>query len=119
MPSLWNREVESYQADIFESSTLTYDRSIRLILKPKGGDGAHTVSLQFPVQAPDDFVSLGNAFSTVQMDRHKFDEILHLLQTESPVFFTAYEISGLRFAGLTTDAEASGEGFRDADSEAA
>ena len=119
MPSLWNREVETYQADIFESSTLTYDRSIRLTLKPSGGAPAHTVSLQFPTLAPDDFVSLGNSMSTVQMDRHKFDEILRFLQTESPIFFTAYDISGLRFAGLTTDAEASGEGFRDADSEAA
>ena len=119
MPSLWNREVASYQADIFESSTLSYDRSIRLALKPNGADPAHTVSLQFPTLAPDDFVSLGTAFSTVQMDRHKFDEILHFLQTESLVFFTAYEINGLRFAGLTTDAEATGEGFRDSDSEAA
>ena len=119
MPSLWNREVASYQADVFESSTLTYDRSIRLALKPNDSDPAHTVNVQFPITAPDDFVSLGNTFSTVQMDRHKFDEVLHFLQTESPVFFTAYEINGLRFAGLTTDAEATGEGFRDNDSEAA
>ena len=37
------------------------------------------------------------------------------IQTEKPVFFTAYEYDTIRFAGFSTDSEALGEGFRDSD----
>ncbi len=115
MPFVWNREVDSYKTDIFEASTLGYDRAIRLRLKPSDSEPAHTVSIQFPTSAPSDFVSIGSTFSTVQIDRNKFDGMLHMLQTEKPLYFTAYETGGVRFAGVTTDEEALGEGFRDSD----
>jgi len=115
MPSLFNREVQNYKVSVFESSNLSYDRSILLTLS----DPDHTVSIQFPSSAPEDFVDIGTGFSTVMVDRHKFDEFYKLLQTESPLFFTAYEFGTLRFVGLTTDPEATGEGFRDADTSAA
>ena len=111
MPSMFNKTVLEYKVDIFESNTLNYDRSIRLTLS----EPTHTVSIQFPSAAPSDFVSIGSSFSTVKMDRHKFDEVYHLLQTESPLFFTAYELGSVSFVGLTTDAEATGEGFQDPD----
>jgi hypothetical protein len=45
-----------------------------------------------------------------------YGDMLHLLQSEHPVYFTAYEYPGpILFAGLTTDEEQTGEGFRDAD----
>ncbi|MEA2002123.1 MAG: hypothetical protein U9N84_09610 [Actinomycetota bacterium] len=112
MPFVWNKEVTNYKTDVFESSSLNYDRSIRLEL----ADG-DTVSVQFPPSAPADFVSIGNSFHTVQMDVHKYDEVYHMLQTEKPVFFTAYEAGSpaIRFAGFSTSQESVGEGLVDAD----
>jgi hypothetical protein len=49
------------------------------------------------------------------MAASRFDTAYHLLQTEKPIFFTAYEFDSLRLAGLTTDPEHLGEGFRDSD----
>ena len=115
MPSLWNREVEDYKVDVFQSPTLNYDRSIRLQLKATASYSAHTVSIRFPTSAPTDFVSIGTNFSTVHISRTRFDEIYHILQTEKPVYLTAYEFDSTRFAGLSTDPEATGEGFKDSD----
>lgn len=111
MPFVWNKEVAGYHVDIFESSTLGYSRSIRLDLV--GGD---TVSVRFPAGAPSDFVSIGSSFHSVQMDSYKFDGVYHLLQTEKPVYFTAYEAGSppIRFAGFSTSQESVGEGLVDA-----
>ncbi|MEM1398239.1 MAG: hypothetical protein AAGF58_00085 [Pseudomonadota bacterium] len=122
MPFLTNREVESYRLSVFESSNLNYSRSISLKLKPNGSNGSHTVNMQFPTAAPTDFVSIGNTFSTVKLDRAKYEDTVHMLQTESPVYFNAFETENgtvIRFAGLTTDPEFTGEGLTDADSQAA
>jgi hypothetical protein len=118
MPFVWNRQVESYRVEVFESSSLTYDRAIRLDLAAAGGDPAHVVSIQFPESRPADYVNIGTGFTTVQMPASRFDSLYHILQTESPVFFTAYEVAfgttAIRFVGVTSDPEATGEGFRDA-----
>jgi hypothetical protein len=112
MPFLLNKEIADYRVDVFESNTLNYDRSIRVDLVEGG-----TVAVRFPSSAPDDFVSIGGPVHTVQMDRHKFDEVYHLLQTEKPVFFSAYEAGSppIRFAGFSTSDESVGEGLIDAD----
>jgi hypothetical protein len=116
MPFLWNREVDQYWVEVFASSNLSYNRSIRLSLKPSTGYPAHTVSIQFHPVLPADFVNIGNTFSTIQMSVDRFDTFYHLLQTEKPVFFSAYETGNppISFAGLSSDAEGTGEGFRDA-----
>lgn len=112
MPFVWNQEVTSYEVDVFESNTLNYDRSIRIDLA--NGDSA---SVQFPPSAPADNVTIGSSFHTVKMDAHKFDEVYHLLQTEKPVYFTAYETGSpvIRFVGFSTSQESVGEGLADAD----
>ncbi|WP_405217315.1 hypothetical protein [Agrococcus sp. Ld7] len=112
MPFVWNKEVTSYEVDVFASSTLNYDRSIRLAL-----DGGDTVSVKFPGSPPGDFVSIGSSFHQVELASHKFDEVYHLLQTEKPVYFTAYETGSpaIRFVGFSTSTESVGEGFVDSD----
>lgn len=110
MPFVWNKQVNSYEVDVFESTTLGYDRSMKLKL-----DDGDTVSVQFPPSAPADFVNIGTSFHTVKMDAHKFDEVYHLVQTEKPIFFTAFESGGIRFAGLSTSEESVGEGLVDSD----
>lgn len=112
MPSVWNKEVTSYQVDVFRAPTLNYDRSVKLDL----ADG-DSVSIAFPSAAPDDYVSIGAAFHQIKLPAHQFDEIVHMLQTENPVYFTAYELGSppIRFAGLSTGEESVGEGLVDAD----
>lgn len=109
MPSIFNKEVTSYKVDIFQSTTLNYDRSLRLEL----ADPYQTVYIEFPSSAPNDNINIGSGSSTVRVNSHRFDEMYHLLQTENPVYFTAYEFNNLRFVGLTTDPEGTGEGFQD------
>jgi len=112
MPFLLNQEVDDYKVDIFQASTLNYDRQIRLSLS--NGD---TVSMTFPPSTPADNVTIGAAFHQVQMAAHRFDEVYHLLQTEKPVYFSAYETGtpAIRFVGLSTSSESVGEGLADSD----
>lgn len=117
MANLWNREVDQYWVDVYAGSFTSNSRAIRLSLKPSGDSPAHTVSLQFESSPPADFVDIGAEFSSIRMGMDRFDIIYHLLQTEKPLFLTAYEDAGpppLRFAGLSSDAESTGEGFKDA-----
>ncbi len=112
MPFIWNKEVTSYDIDVFASSTLDYDRSMQLVL----ADGDR-VSVRFPAARPSDYVSIGSGYHQVQLAAHQFDEVYHLLQTEKPVYFTAYETGSpaLRFAGFSTSEESVGEGLVDSD----
>ena len=100
MPSLWNREIEDYKVDIFQASTLNYDRSLRLKLKATTSSSAHTVSIEFPVSIPSDFINIGSSFSTIKIGKTRFDEIYHILQTESPVFLQHMSLAQLSLPGL-------------------
>jgi hypothetical protein len=119
MPILFNRTIDNYRVSVFESSSPGFNRQITLSLAATGTAPEHTVSIRFPPVRPTDFVDIGTVFSTVQMSAGLYKQVYQVLQTESPVFFTAYEFSGLRFAGINTDAEAIGEGLRDAQALAA
>ena len=52
MPIISGREVDTYKVSVFESSNLNYDRSVRLVLKPGGGNASHIVDVEFPASAP-------------------------------------------------------------------
>lgn len=112
MPAVWNQEVTAYRVDVFRAPTLNYDRAVSLDLADGG-----SVSIRFPSAPATDYVSIGASFHQIELPQHQFDEIVHLLQTEKPVFFTAYELGApaIRFAGLSTSDESVGEGLVDAD----
>lgn len=112
MPSVMNKEIVSYRVEVFRAPTLNYDRSVRLQLS--NGD---SVAIRFPGSPPADYVSIGPSFHQIQLPQHQFDEIVHLLQTEKPVYFSAYELGSppIRFAGLSTSDESVGEGLADSD----
>jgi hypothetical protein len=115
MVTLFNEEIDKYVVDLFELPGTAYNRELRVSLK-----SAHTVSIRFQPAPPADFIDeVTPNFTVLYLSSGRYDEIYHLLQTESPVFLTAYEfpIGGnvfLRFAGISSDPEATGEGFRDA-----
>lgn len=113
MPFVLNQEVVDYAVDVFQASTLTYDRQLTLSLQ-----NGHTAVVRFPATPPTDYVSVGGTFHQVQVAAHRFDELYHLLQTEKPVFFSAYETAPptvIRFVGLSTSKESVGEGLVDSD----
>jgi hypothetical protein len=117
MPNLFSREVDQYWVDAFAGSFTSESRAIRFRLKPSGGV-PHTVRLDFVSSPPADFMNLtSNTFSYITMGMDRFDIIYHLLQTEKPLFFTAYKLTNTvpptQFAGLSSDAEGTGEGFKD------
>jgi hypothetical protein len=124
MPALWNRTIDNYTVSVFESSggQSGFNRRITLSLAATDEAPQHTVSIRFPPQRPPNFVDIGTTSSTVQMSASLYDQVYRVLQTESPVFFTAFEFGlfGIfRFAGITTEEEAIGEGLRDAQALAA
>jgi hypothetical protein len=120
MPNLFNREVDQYKVSAYATSYSSNSREIRLSLKPSGGLPAHDVMLSFVVSPPINFLNfISNTFSEITLGMDRFDIIYHLLQTEKPLFFWAYEIPSTipptRFAGLTSSPEGTGEGFKDPD----
>ena len=62
-------------------------------------------------------LSIGSAFHQIKLAAHKFDEVYRMLQTEKPLYFSAYETGTppIRFAGFSTSAESVGEGLVDSD----
>jgi hypothetical protein len=115
VPTLFNEEVDRYVVDLFQLPGANYDRELRLSLK-----SGNTVSLRFATTLPADFIDdISPTFTVVYLSVDRYDQFYHLLQTESPLFLTCYEFgvpgTAIRFAGLSSDPEATGEGFRDAD----
>ena len=108
------RKINTYSVDIFQNMSSHFGRTIRLNLL--GGE-PNTVYMRFGGTVPPNFlVNMGEYSWTVHFPYSYYDDMLHLLQTEHPLYFTAYELPGpMRFAGLTTEEEHTGEGFRDAD----
>ena len=71
--------------------------------------------LAFPAQPPADWLTFATGTSTVFLERDEFDRIYHLLQSESPVFYTALSLLGIRAFNISTTAELPGEGPADDD----
>lgn len=99
-------KVEAYTVHISQSSHLSFTRSIRLRLE--SGATAH---LAFPQQRPTDFLQFpGPGLINVFMTADQFDDVYHLLQTESPVFVTALDFFGLKIGAVHTELDlAAGE----------
>ncbi len=110
---IWHREVEGYRVSLFRSSTLATRRQLTLLLKPSDSEAIKQVSITFEPSPPGDFINIGASFATIRMAFSDYDGMYHLLQNEGPVYFTAYETGTppVRFAGLSTDPDGTGEGF--------
>jgi hypothetical protein len=104
-----NEEIEKYTVVLFQDNLNDHDRAIRLTLA-----SGHTVGIQFLPKPPADFLSITASSTTVKMPASQYEHVYHLLQTESPVFFSAFKVLGLSVARLSSDPEATGEGFEDA-----
>jgi len=109
--SVWHRQIEGWRVSIFRGSVLSTRRQIMLLLKPEPGESVNRVSITFEPSPPADFVGIDSDLMTVRLALGDYGDMVHLLQTGGPLYFTAYEAGSppVRFAGLST-APGDGEG---------
>jgi len=107
-------KVERYEVYVGQNNFLPYVKSIRLLLETGG-----TAFLGFTDPRPADWLQfVGPDATNVFMTTDEFDQVYHLLQTESPVFFTAIDLFGLEVGAVHTEldlshGEPTGEGDED------
>jgi hypothetical protein len=106
-------KVESYSVRIAQDNFLGHFRTIRLGLEPGG-----TAFLAFPDVRPANWLRFNGGATTVFMTRDQFTDVYHLLQSESPVFFTALDLLGWQVGAVHTEldltaGEPPGEGGAD------
>ncbi len=110
-----NEQVDRYSVRVFRDNFQDHDRQIRLLLS-----SGHEVFIQFPEERPADFVTITGARTTLKMRLDQYDDVYRLLQTESPIFFTALKVLGLEAAAVHSEiieleeGEPPGEGPQDA-----
>ena len=110
--SVWHRQIEGWRVPTFRGSVLSTRRQIMLHLKPEPGESVNRVSITFEPSPPSNFIGVDSDLMTVRLALGDYGDMVHLLQTGGPLYFTAYEAGSppVRFAGLSTapgDAEGS------------
>jgi|KBSSwiStaDraftv2_1062776.scaffolds.fasta_scaffold522217_1 hypothetical protein len=80
-----------------------FQREIELSLESGG-----TATLVFPNDPPDDWLQFEGSHTTVFMAQDEFADVYHVLQTESPVFFTALNLFGIRVGSVHTKIDPGG-----------
>ena len=108
-------KIESYSVHVAQNNFQSFNRSIRLSLESGG-----TAFIAFPDVRPADFLQFNGSATNLFMTREQFDDVHRLIQTESPVFFTALDLLGFKVGAVHTELDLSlgeppGEG--DADSQ--
>ena len=111
-------KVTKYSARVGRSDLTDAGRSLSLTLETGG-----TVFMGFPPEPPADWLQISGSNTTVFLRAEEYAEVYHLLQTETPVFFTALNLVGLRAASVHTEldlsrGEPTGEGYDDTSLEA-
>jgi hypothetical protein len=109
-------KVETYSVRIAQDNFLNIFRSVRLSLESGG-----TAFIAFPKVRPANWLELNGASTNLFMTEDQFDDVYRVLQTESPVFFTALNLFGLQIGAVHTEldlgiGEPPGEGETDAQS---
>lgn len=110
-PPILSTKVEKYVLTVFRNDVYPSERRrINLVLET-----GHVVDLRFSSSPPGNWLTITGNATTVYMAPDQYENVRHILQTESPVYFNAINFLGIRNARVTTDAEPVGEGFVDAD----
>ena len=102
--------VTSYTITQVKNNIVDYQQIVRLTTET-----GHQAFIAFPDQPPAQWLTINaRSTTTAYLQRREFDRIHHLLQTETPLFFTSSFIVGPVFT-LSTSAELPGEGPADDD----
>ena len=95
-------KVEKYSVRIAQDNFLNIFRSIRLSLESGG-----TAFIAFPKVRPVNWLQLNGPSTNLFMTQDQFTDVYHLLQSESPVFFTALNLFGLQVGAVHTELDLS------------
>jgi hypothetical protein len=106
-------KVETYSVRLAQDNFLNTFRSIRLSLESGG-----TAFITFPKVRPVNFLQFVGSATNLSMTEDQFTDVYHLLQSESPVFFTALNFLGIQVGAVHTELDLSagetpGEGDQD------
>lgn len=106
-------KVIKYSVSVLRSNLQSATHQIRLTLESGG-----TASISFTETLPNDFLQLSGSATNLSMTTDQFTDVYHVLQSESPVFFTALDLFGIRTGSVHTEldlgiGETPGEGDQD------
>jgi hypothetical protein len=104
-----NERVDKYTVAVLKNNVVNYQYKIDLTL-----ESGHQVDLLFPEVPPSDFLTITGNQTNAFMAAREYREVYRLLQTETPVFFTALKVLGLSTVVLSSGPESLGEGPSDA-----
>jgi hypothetical protein len=100
-------QVTDYTVALLKNDVVDYRRVIKLTTET-----GHKVFIGFLEQPPGQWLTITGSNTTAYLQRGEFDRIYHLLQTESPLFFTSSFFIG-PVLNLSTGTELPGEGPAD------
>ena len=104
--------VTDYTIAQLKNEVVDYQQIVRLTTET-----GHQAFIAFPDQPPAQWLTINASTTTAFLERGEFDRIHHLLQTETPLFFTSinFDLLGIQALTLSTSAELPGEGPADDD----
>ena len=100
--------VTNYTVAQLKNDVVSYQQVVNLTT-----ESGHNVFIAFPDNPPAQWLTITGTNTTAYLGRGEFDRIHHLLQTESPLFFTSLNLFGIRAFNLTSGSELPGEGPAD------
>ncbi|HEX8861664.1 MAG TPA: hypothetical protein VGC06_21710 [Actinomycetes bacterium] len=102
--------VTSYTIAELKNEVVNYQQVVKFTM-----ESGHQVFIAFPDQPPTQWLTVTGTNTTAFLERGEFDRVPHLLQTETPLFFSSLIFEGLRAFNLSTGPELPGEGPADDD----
>jgi hypothetical protein len=106
-------KVIKYSVSVNQNNYQSHFRQIRLSLESGG-----TAYIAFPKERPLNWLQFVGSATNLYMTEDEFADVYHLIQSESPVFFTALKLFGLEVGSVHTELDLSagetpGEGDED------
>jgi hypothetical protein len=93
-------KIEKYSVYVTQNDLLSYTRLIKLLL-----ESGETAYIGFPVERPDDWLQFveGGRKINLYMTADQFTDVYHVLQTETPAYFTALNLVGFRVGAVHSE----------------
>ena len=107
-------KITKFSVAVFHSNLHDITRQVRLTLESGG-----TASISFVETLPDPWLQFFGNATSLFLTADQFRDVYHLLQTESPAYFTALDLFGFSVGSVHTELDLSvggevpGEGAED------
>ena len=92
--------VTDYTVAQLKNDIVNYQQVVNLTTET-----GHKVFIAFSDNPPAQWLTITGTNTTAYLERGEFDRVHHLLQTESPLFFTSLNLFGIRAFNLTSGSE--------------